>query len=203
MKTEYHAALAAMAEVSIPRDRFWSVIQAALAIRMPKDMPEDRLRAWEALEWQVDQKIADYSKKFGDTAYALMNTITESRLDRWANVRSLSGPRRTHSQEHEQPPNNGGVPTAFVQRERHSLQRLAGMWVAEFGRSLEHDGFDLASILRSLPAAPCVRRAGGIASRRSVGLRAWFRLKVELVLALPESSSHAQATHHGCTPRED
>lgn len=159
LKSEYHTALAAIAKVPISRDRFWAVIQAALAIRMPKDMPEDRLAAWAAFEWQVDQRIDGYTSKFGETAYALMNTITDVATRPPGPVCGhclvLGEP---HSREHEQPPNKRWRPHSFIQRERHSLQRLAGTWVAEFGRSVEQDGFDLRSYLEK-PSRSILREA--------------------------------------------
>ena len=48
----------------------------------------------------------------------------------------------------EEPPDN-----MWVRRDRHSLQRLAGKWLAEFTEDCKRKPFDLAAYVRRLAPA--------------------------------------------------
>ena len=116
----------ALGDVAIPKDRFRPIIQSVLEIHEPKGMPDDRRESWRILERIIDTTIDRYTHS-GETAYALLNAITDLAT---------------------RPPSKQQVGYSFIRRERHSLQLLAGRWVADFGRSLRRPGFDLEGYLR-------------------------------------------------------
>lgn len=133
----------ALVDTSIPRDRFRPIIQSVLEIHEPEGMPDDRRESWGTLERIIDTTIDRYTG-FGETAYGLLNTITDLAT---------------------RPPTKEQVGYSFIRRERHSLQLLAGRWVADFSRSLRQPGFDLESYLVA-PSATRLRprigaRTGG------------------------------------------
>ncbi|MDE2763945.1 MAG: DUF932 domain-containing protein [Gemmatimonadota bacterium] len=129
----------ALGNTGIPRGRFRTIIQSALEIHRPKGMPDDRQASWRALEQILDKTIDVYLQRFGETAYALLNAITDIAT---------------------RPPTKEQVGYSFIRRERHSLQLLAGRWVAEFSRSLRRPGFDLSGYLREPSAVRLNARNG-------------------------------------------
>lgn len=167
---DFRAFLAPLVEIPIPRDRFWPVIQSVLVIRKPKKMPVDRCLAWKALEQQIRQTAFNYADELGDTAYALMNAITDVATRPPGPVCGHCLDRHEpHTREHEGLPNDPWRrPYRFIRRERHTLQRLAAMWVAEFGRSLRQRDFDLHAYLKK-PSRSVLRKASnhtGMTARR-------------------------------------
>ena len=124
--------LEALGDTTIPRDRFRPIIQSVLEIHEPKRMPDDRRFSWRTLEHVLDMIIDRYTQS-GETAYALLNAITDLAT---------------------RPPTKEQVGYSFVRRERHSLQVLAGRWVAGFSRSLRQPGFDLVGYIED----PSARR---------------------------------------------
>lgn len=122
-------------------------------------MPQDRRSAWRALESAIDRTSETYIRQFGETAYALMNAITDMSTRPPVRVCGhclLSGEQ--HSQEHEELAGDRGRPYCFIRRERHSLQRMAGIWLTEFSRSIRLPGFDLDGYLKA-PSRGLLRRA--------------------------------------------
>ncbi len=67
-----------------------------------------------------------YALELGENAYAVLNVITEFA---------------------SQPP-----ASRYVQRERHSLQRLAGSWLSTFSHRCRHPSFDLTAYLAEMTA---------------------------------------------------
>ena len=112
-------------QVEIPREQFAPVIHAVLGIRRPIRMDERAHRAWKKLQSVVKEKSDRYLAELGSTAYALMAALTDLATS---------------------PP--AGRP--FIYRERHSLQRLAGLWMRDFARRADQPGFDLAEYVREL-----------------------------------------------------
>ena len=135
----------ALGDTAIPKDRFRPIIQSVLEIRRPDGLPHDRRESWRNLERIIDTTIDRYTQS-GETAYALLNAITDLAT---------------------RPPSKKRVGYSFIRRERHSLQLLAGRWVADFSRSLRQPGFNLEGYLRE-PSAAVVRVRNG---RRPLGFR--------------------------------
>ena len=73
-------------------------------------MPQNRERAWNAFEEHLDRVVSKYVGEMGKTGYALFNAITDV---------------ASH-------PHVGGY--NFIRRERAGLQRLAGIWLKDFGK---------------------------------------------------------------------
>ena len=130
--SRFEGFLQALGDTRIPRDRFRPIIQSVLEIHRPEGMPNDRRASWYALEQILDKTVDAYRQRFGETAYALLNAITDLAT---------------------RPPTKEQVGYSFIRRERHSLQLLAGRWVAEFSWSLRRPGFDLTGYLREPSAA--------------------------------------------------
>ena len=172
VKEEFRAFLQPLVDVSILPDRFRPIIQSVLEIRRPTDLPEDREMAWKALERQIDTTITGYIREFGSTAYALMNAISDLATRPPTQVCGYcyeSG--EEHRPEHEQlEDKKRGRPYCFIRRERHSLQQLAGAWVAEFSRSIRQRHFDLKAYLRN-PSRNLLRKGAGRTSPSSSGRR--------------------------------
>lgn len=114
----------------IPRGQFRPIIQSVLEIQKPAHMPSDRQESWKTLERVLDRTSEANVRRFGENAYALLNAITDLAT---------------------RPPTKEQVGHSFIRRERHSLQLLAGRWVAEFSRSLRRPGFDLVGYIKE----PC------------------------------------------------
>jgi len=133
----------ALGYTAIPRDRFRPIIQSVLEIHEPEGMPDDRRESWRTLERIIETTVDRYTQS-GETAYALLNAITDIAT---------------------RPPTNDEVGHSFIRRERHSLQMLAGRWAAEFGRSLRRRGFDLNGYIEN-PSAARLRLSNGRRTRR-------------------------------------
>ena len=137
--SRFERYVTALGDTRIPRGRFRPIIQSVLEIHRPKRMPDDRRASWRALQQTLDKTVDVYLLRFGETAYALLNAITDIAT---------------------RPPTKEEVGYSFIRRERHSLQLLAGRWVAEFSRSLGRPGFDLSDYLRE-PSAAWLRVGNG------------------------------------------
>lgn len=145
LASRFERFLEPLGEQAIPKGRFRPIIQSVLEIRKPKGLPNDRLDAWKMLERILDRTSETYVARFGETAYALLNAITDLAT---------------------RPPTKEQVGYSFIRRERHGLQVLAGRWVAEFSRSLRRPGFDLGGYI----ADPSPTRLHA-SSRRTGGFR--------------------------------
>lgn len=99
---------------------------AVLAIRHHEGLDPNGhdARDWDALNKQVSSLCDRYAGELGETAYAVFNAITDLASRPLAN--------------------------RFVCRERHSLQRLAGSWVSDFGGECRGWGFDVVAYLDRL-----------------------------------------------------
>ena len=171
---KFRSLVEPLGETKIPRHRFRSTIQSVLEIREPKEMSEDRRMAWQALKLAIGRAGEAYVQKYGETAYALMNAITDLATRPPVRVCGYCFQRgERHRPEHEEHDDARGRPYCFILRERHSLQRLAGIWMAEFSRSVQRRGFDLDKYLK-IPSRALLhsasQRANGV-SRRSRSAR--------------------------------
>ena len=124
--SRFERFLKPLGDTAVPRGRFRPIIQSVLEIHKPEGMLDDRLAAWLALEQILERTTARYLHQFGENAYALVNAITDLAT---------------------RPPTNEQAGYSFIRRERHSLQLLAGRWVAEFSRSLRRPEFDLSGYI--------------------------------------------------------
>jgi hypothetical protein len=138
-KASFGAFLQTLREQAVANDHFFPLVVAALSIRAPDPSEADARTAhqWEALAAHVRDLQGRYTSDLGQNAYAVLNVITDFA---------------------SQPPTS-----ELVRRERHSLQRLAGAWVAEVSRRCRQPGFRLAEML--VPAQPGPQVIGGRMAR--------------------------------------
>lgn len=109
---DLRGVLGPLRNVQVPKARFRPLVLSVLRIRKPADMPEKRENAWKSLEEHLDRVATRYVKEMGANGYALLNAITDV----------ASHP----------PTRVGGC--SFIRRERDGLQRLAGVWLADFAK---------------------------------------------------------------------
>ncbi len=114
---DFQARLRTLWGASVPRQLFWPIIQLALKLRRPQKASDERWPLWADLRASSIRVSDRYADEFGDTAYALMNALSDLAT---------------------RPPH--GNP--FIRRESDSLQRLARTWLGEFGLQAESLGFD-------------------------------------------------------------
>ena len=107
---EFHRVLDPVHEVRVLRHYFCPVIQSVLQLRKPANMPLHRENAWKDLMKYIDDVADRYVKEMGETGYALVNAISDIATN---------------------PPTRIGKHN-FIRRERDSLQRLVGSWLAKF-----------------------------------------------------------------------
>lgn len=108
---DFQSVLKPLHDAHVPRDYFRPLMLSVLNIQKPGNLPEDREDDWECLMRNLDRIASRYVDEMGQTGYALLNAITD--------VSS-------------QPPKISGY--NFIHRERHGLQRLAGIWLFNFSK---------------------------------------------------------------------
>ena len=118
----------------IPQCCFRPIVLSVLQIRQPSGLPDDRQTDWTWLEGYIDQMAENHVRELGPNGDALLNTLTEIAT---------------------RPP-GGNDRYSFIRRERHDLQRLAGVWLASFSESLDRSDFDLDEYLAE-PSADLLR----------------------------------------------
>jgi CRISPR-associated endonuclease/helicase Cas3 len=128
LKSSFGSYLDALRACAVRSDQFAAFSRAVLSIRVPEKVePKSREAAdWESLTAHLAALCDRYGRELGENAYAVLNVITDF---------------ASH------PPAN-----RYVQRERHSLQRLAGTWVSAFARRCRQPAFDLTAYLAELTA---------------------------------------------------
>ena len=115
--TEFGRMLQPLYKVSIDKQQYVPLILSILDIKKPEKMPEDRASAWNQLEEYLNAQAECYSKQVGGyTAYALINAVTDIAT---------------------RPPTDIGNYN-FIRRERDRLQHLAGKWLVDFNKLVEH-----------------------------------------------------------------
>ena len=134
---EFRGLIGPLRGVEVERCRFRPIMQSVLQIRKPQGIPTERERAWQSLEQKLDDVASKYVEEFGETAYALMNAISDV---------------ATHP-----PTATGGY--NFIRRERDALQRLAGVWLGRFSR-IAHQQETLAAYLAN-PSAQTLQSGNG------------------------------------------
>ncbi len=100
-----------LTEAGIPHSSFLVIIQSVLGLSKPRDLPTDRQQAWDCLESFIDSTATRYVRQLGENGYALVNAITDLATRPPTKVCGYN----------------------FIRRERHTLQKRAGTWVAWFG----------------------------------------------------------------------
>ena len=128
LKTSFGSYLDALRACPVRSDQFTAFARAVLSIRVPEDSERNSREAadWASLTAHLTALCDRYARDLGENAYAVLNVITEF---------------ASH------PPSN-----RYVQRERHSLQRLAGTWVSAFAQRCRQPAFDLTAYLAELTA---------------------------------------------------
>lgn len=125
-KEDLRKSLGLLSKTTVRRQWFRGIVFSVLRISKPQGMPVDRVKAWEAFERAIDRKAEKYIHECGENAYALLNVVTDLATQPQVEANGYS----------------------FIRRERHTLQRLAGAWVAAFGRSLADSSFGVSAYLR-------------------------------------------------------
>ena len=143
LASRFKRSLRPLGEKEVPVERFRSVILSVLQIHKPKGLPNDRQESWRNLEGYIDGVSGYFVKELGANAYALLNAITEFAT---------------------RPPSADLLGYSFVRRQRHTLQQLAGIWLAQFSGSLRRADFDLDAYLRD-PSPSALRPLNGPAGR--------------------------------------
>lgn len=122
----FRGRLEALYGVTVPRRFFWPLSQHVLRLRRPQRASHDHWPAWAELRKSFARLSDQYVEDLGDTAFALMNVISEFTT---------------------RPPE--GNP--FVRRGRHSYQALAAAWLRDFAiRAADRGHFDVTKYLEQL-----------------------------------------------------
>jgi hypothetical protein len=125
-KTTFTDSLASLRKCAVPRASFDPFIRGVLLLRQPEPLKPDSHEAedWQTLTAHLGEMGDRYAGELGENAYAVFNAVTEFA---------------------SQPPAN-----RCVRRDRHSLQRLAGMWLNTFSQDCRRPGFSIAKYLEEL-----------------------------------------------------
>ena len=98
-----------------------------IVLAVSKVVLKERQEAWDCFNVRIKSLSEKYIQQIGDNACALLNVISDL----------ASGPSNAD----------------LRWRERHSLRRVAGAWLAEFSSECKHDSFSLPRHLRRLQCA--------------------------------------------------
>jgi uncharacterized protein DUF932 len=120
---------AALKECGVPRSAFAPMVRAILMIRPLKSKRPGAREAqdWKTLESHIRELCSRYASELGDTAYAVLNAVTDFA---------------------SRPPDN-----RHLRRDRHGLQRLAGTWLTTFGQECRRPDFAIGAYLAGMDAA--------------------------------------------------
>jgi hypothetical protein len=118
--------LAAVSGFAIPRKAFDRIVRGVLRIRPLKATRPKSAEAedWEKVQAHLKALCNRYADELGDNGYAVLNAITDFA---------------------SQP-----LESRHIQRDRHSLQRLAGLWLSDFSEKCRQPVFSLAEYLNAL-----------------------------------------------------
>ena len=119
-------------ECHIPRFHFLPITVGTLRIKEPKTAGRPGYEDWYRLRAEIDSLSDKYAGELDETAYALLNVITDI----------ASRPSEV----------------GLMRRERHSLQRMAGAWLAEFSKECRSSDFDAANYVGKLIAGNATAR---------------------------------------------
>jgi hypothetical protein len=126
LNNDFREYLGALRACKVPRHDLERVVRAALRLKPPHSTKPEGVDAneWYRLTEYISGMTAHYAAELGENAYADFNIITDFA---------------------SQPPDN-----RCVHRDRHSLQRLAGLWVTTFVKECRNDTFNLPKYLEQL-----------------------------------------------------
>ena len=124
LKTQFLAFLDPLQKCAIPAEFFRPISLLALRVPAPKNPSKRGQEAWDDFNMYIQSLSEEYIHEVGENAYALLNVVSDL-----ASRPSEAGLRR---------------------RERHSLQRLAGAWLATFSSECKSASFDPARYLERL-----------------------------------------------------
>lgn len=122
--------LSAIKECAVSRMAFETIVQSVMLIRQPLSLQPGSREAddWQKLNHHVGALCDRYAGELGETAYAVLNVITDF---------------ASH------PPDN-----RHIHRDRHGLQRLAGTWLTGFGEQCRQPDFTVERYLAALTTGP-------------------------------------------------
>ena len=126
LTAKFHALLKPLRECHIPRWHFLPITVAVLGIQEPKRSADQRYDGWYRLRSGVESLCSKYIEELDETAYALLNVITDIASKPW------------------------GV--GLTRRDLHSLQRMAGAWLAGFSKECSGHDFEAADYVKQLVA---------------------------------------------------
>ena len=126
LTAKFHALLKPLRECHIPRWHFLPITVAVLRIQEPKRAAGKRYEDWYRLRSGVESLCSKYVDELDETAYALLNVITDI----------ASKPREV----------------GLMRRDLHSLQRMAGAWLAGFSNECSRRDFEAADYVAELVA---------------------------------------------------
>lgn len=134
-KTAFTDSLTSLRNCAMPRLQFEPLLCGVLLLRPPEPIkPDSRAVAdWQALSVHLAEMCTRYAGELGENAYAAFNAITEF---------------ASH------PPEN-----RCVNRDRNSLQRLAGSWLTSFNDACRKPGFTMAGHLEQIGKGRAVAAA--------------------------------------------
>jgi hypothetical protein len=139
-KADFEDYLGALRDCSVPHVDFAPFVCGVLSISKPEKLEANARTAdeWTTLSAHIGELSDRYAKDLGDNAYAVFNAVTEL---------------ASH------PPAN-----RHIHRDRHSLQRLAEVWLNSFSRECRQFGFSLPEYLEKLAKedGPSAVRPGGV-----------------------------------------
>lgn len=139
LRENFRAFLAPLWKCSVPLNLFAPATRAVLRISKPDPMGTRQQQPWEKLAAHLESVSEKYAWDMGLNGYALMNVITDVAT---------------------RPPK-----CPFIRREQHSLQRSAGIWLADFSEECRKPGFTVKAYVDRLEQ----ERASGVGARQ-VGL---------------------------------
>ncbi len=132
VKSSFSQYLGALSDCTIAHADFVPMLMAVMRIKQPDPLkPESTVATeWAALDAHLHEIADRYFHELGGNAYAVFNTITDF----------ASHP----------PPNR------LLHRDRHSLQRRAGLWLADFSQKCRQPDFAIRTYVEKLNLNPAI-----------------------------------------------
>lgn len=126
VKNVFNKYMDILRECPVPQAYFLPLLQGVLCIREPKNITKNKQTAdaWKVLYDHLSAVCHQYVQELGENAYSAFNAITDFASN---------------------PPVN-----CCVYRDRHSYQRLAGVWLTEFHKECRNADFRLSDYLVKL-----------------------------------------------------
>ena len=130
VKRSFNDYLGALTNCTIEHTDFVPMLKAVMHIKKPDPLEPDSTEAdqWAALNAHIHEISNRYFHELGGNAYAVFNTVTDF---------------ASH------PPTN-----RLLHRDRHSLQRRAGLWLADFSQKCRQPAFAVRTYVDDLTANP-------------------------------------------------